>query len=197
MKRRLQTHARTMTHRSPRLSGFIPSLAMAMLGLVTVHPHARGAEMTTIAQAQTEHGGQGATSGLATFKLGDLTVTSPWTRATPGGAKIAGGYLKITNNGAASDRFVGAKSEEADHLELHEMSMSDGVMKMRPLPDGLEIKPGETVELKSGGYHLMFIDIKQPLKAGESVHATLQFEKAGSMEVDFAVNALGATTPQH
>ena len=183
-----------MTHRSPRRSGFMPSVAIAMLGLIAVHPDARAAEMTTIAQAQVEQGAQSATSGVATFKLGDLTVTSPWTRATPGGAKIAGGYLKITNNGAASDRFVGAKSEEADHLELHEMSMSDGVMKMRPLPDGLEIKPGETVELKSGGYHLMFMDIKLPFKQGDMIKATLQFEKAGSLDVKFSVRGLGATT---
>ena len=189
-----------MTHRSPRRSGFLPSVAIAMLGLIAVHPDARAAEMTTIAQAQMEHGGQGATSGVATFKLGDLTVTSPWTRATPGGAKIAGGYLKITNNGTSADRFVGAKSDATDHVEIHEMSMSDGVMKMRPLPNGLEIKPGETVELKSGGYHLMFMDLKQPLKQGDTFKATLQFEKAGALEVNFNVNALGATggsAPQH
>jgi copper(I)-binding protein len=188
-----------MTHRSRR-SGFLPSLAIASLGLVAVHPDARAAEMTTIAQAQMEHGGQGATSGVATFKLGDLTVTSPWTRATPGGAKIAGGYLKITNNGASADRFVGAKSDTSDRVEIHEMSMSDGVMKMRPLPNGLEIKPGETVELKSGGYHLMFMDLKQALKPGDTFKATLQFEKAGPLEVNFNVNALGATSgsaPQH
>lgn len=179
-----------MTHRSPRRSRSLASVAVAMLGLIAVHPDARAAEMTTIAQVQMEHG---ATSGVATFKLGDLTVTSPWTRATPGGAKIAGGYLKITNNGTAADRFVGAKSEEADHLELHEMSMSDGVMKMRPLPDGLEIKPGETVELKSGGYHLMFMDIRLPFKQGDTIKATLQFEKAGSLDVKFSVRALGAT----
>ena len=165
-----------------------------MLGLIAVHPDARGAEMRVIAQAQTEQGGQGATSGVATFKLGDLTVTSPWTRATPGGAKIAGGYLKITNNGASADRFVGAKSEPTDHVEIHEMSMTDGVMKMRPLPNGLEIKPGETVELKSGGYHLMFMDLKQPLKQGDTFKATLQFEKAGSLDVNFSVRGLGATT---
>jgi copper(I)-binding protein len=168
-----------------------------MLGLIAVHPDARAAEMT-IAQMQIDHGGQGA--GNATFKLGDLTVTSPWTRATPGGAKIAGGYLKITNNGTASDRFVGAKSDATDHVELHEMSMSDGVMKMRPLPNGLEIKPGETVELKPGGYHLMFMDLKQPLKQGDALKATLKFEKAGSLDVNFNVNALGATSgniPQH
>ena len=188
-----------MTHRSPRRSGFLPSVAIAMLGLIGIHPVARAAE-TTIAQAQMEHGGQSATSGVATFKLGDLTVTSPWTRATPGGAKIAGGYLKITNNGTSADRFVGAKSEPTDHVEIHEMSMSDGVMKMRPLPNGLEIKPGETVELKSGGYHLMFMDLKQPLKQGDSLKARLQFEKAGSLDIDFNVNALGATganAPQH
>jgi copper(I)-binding protein len=189
-----------MTHRSPRRSGFLPSVAIAMLGLIAVHPDACAAEMTTIAQAQMEHGGQSATSGIATFKLGDLTVTSPWTRATPGGAKIAGGYLKITNSGKTPDRFVGVKSEPTDHVEIHEMSMSDGVMKMRPLPNGLEIKPGETVELKSGGYHLMFMDLKQPLKQGDTFKAKLQFEKAGSLDVDFNVNALGATggnTAQH
>jgi periplasmic copper chaperone A len=181
-----------MTHRSPRRSGFLPSVAIAMLGLIAVHPEARAAERTTIAQ--------GATSGVATFKLGDLTVTSPWTRATPGGAKIAGGYLKITNNGTAADRFVGVKSDVSDRVEIHEMSMSDGVMKMRPLPNGLEIKPGETVELKSGGYHLMFMDLKQPLKQDDKFKAILQFEKAGPLEVNFNVNALGATggsSPQH
>jgi copper(I)-binding protein len=188
-----------MTHRSCR-SGFLPTVALATLGLIAVRSDARAAEMTTIAQAQMEHGGQSATSGIATFKLGDLTVTSPWTRATPGGAKIAGGYLKITNSGKTPDRFVGVKSEPTDHVEIHEMSMNDGVMKMRPLPNGLEIKPGETVELKSGGYHLMFMDLKQPLKQGDTFKARLQFEKAGSLDVDFNVNALGATggnTPQH
>jgi copper(I)-binding protein len=183
-----------MTHRSPRRNGFLSGVAIALLGLLAGHGDARAAEMTTIAQAQMQHGGQSAASGVATFKLGDLTVTAPWTRATPGGAKIAGGYLKITNNGTSADRFVGAKSDASAHVEIHEMSMSDGVMKMRPLPNGLEIKPGETVELKSGGYHLMFMDLKQPLKAGDAFKATLQFEKAGPLDVNFSVRGLGATT---
>jgi copper(I)-binding protein len=188
-----------MTHRSLRCNGLLPSVVIAMLGMIAVHSDTRAAELT-IAQAQTDQSGQGATSGVATFKLGDLTVTSPWTRATPGGAKIAGGYLKIANNGASADRFVGAKSDTSDRVEIHEMSMSDGIMKMRPLPNGLEIKPGETVELKSGGYHLMFMELKQPLKQGDTFKATLQFEKAGSLDVDFNVNAIGATganAPQH
>lgn len=169
--------------------------AAAILALIALHPDARAAEPTIAAQAQIDRGGHSA--GTATFKLGSLTVTSPWTRATPGGAKIAGGYLKITNNGTSADRFTGAKSGAAGHVEIHEMSMTDGVMKMRPLPNGLAIKPGETVELKSGGYHLMFMDLKQPLKQGDTFKATLQFEKAGSLDVDFNVNALGAGAPSH
>jgi periplasmic copper chaperone A len=175
-----------MTHQSGWrrcLLGF----AVASLGLIAIPSLA-------IAQMQMDHGGQDAVAGSATFKLGDLTVASPWTRATPGGAKIAGGYLKITNNGTSADRFVGAKSDVTDHVEIHEMSMSDGVMKMRPLPNGIEIKPGETVELKSGGYHLMLMDLKQPLKSGDTFKATLQFEKAGPLDVNFNVRALGATT---
>jgi periplasmic copper chaperone A len=160
--------------------------AIALLGLPS------GA----VAQMHMDHGGPGAMAS-ATFKAGDLTVTTPWTRATPGGAKIAGGYLKVTNNGTAPDRFTGAKSDAADRVELHEMSMADGVMKMRPLPNGLEIKPGQTVELKPAGNHLMFMDLKKPLKQGETVKATLQFEKAGSLDVNFAVNALGANAPMH
>jgi len=176
-----------MTHPSRSCRSLL-GIAAAVLGLIAI-------PSMTVAQMQMDKAGQGA--GSATFKLGDLTVTSPWTRATPGGARIAGGYLKITNNGASADRFTGAKSDVSDHVEIHEMSMSDGVMKMRPLPNGLEIKPGETVELKSGGYHLMFMDLKQPLKQGDTMKATLQFEKAGSLDVNFNVNALGATAPQH
>jgi copper(I)-binding protein len=188
-----------MTHQSPGCRRFHLGVAVAM-AFIAIHPDLRATEMTTLAQMQMDHGGQSAMAGSATFKLGDLTVTSPWTRATPGGAKIAGGYLKITNNGAGSDRFVGATSDATDRVEIHEMSMSDGVMKMRPLPNGLEIKPGETVELKSGGYHLMFMDLKQPLKQGDTLKATLKFEKAGSLDVNFNVNALGAASgnaPKH
>lgn len=133
-----------------------------------------------------------ASTGNDTYKVGDLVVVSPWTRATPGGAKIAGGYLKITNNGASTDRLTGATSASADRAEIHEMSMTDGVMKMRPLADGLIIKPGETVELKPGGFHMMFMDIKQPLKQGDTLKATLTFEKAGKLDVSFSVQALGA-----
>jgi uncharacterized protein YcnI/copper(I)-binding protein len=160
---------------------------------------------TTVAQAQMDHGnmdhskmGAAPQTGSDTYKVGDLVVVSPWTRATPGGAKIAGGYLKVTNNGKSSDRLVSATSAGADRVEIHEMSMTDGVMKMRPLTDGLIIKPGETVELKPGGFHMMFMDIKQPLKQGDTLKTTLKVAKAGTLDVSFNVNAMGATgEPAH
>lgn len=155
------------------------------------------ADSATTGQAQMDHSKMGhgqaaAPAGTDTYKIGDLLVASPWTRATPGGAKIAGGYLKVTNNGTSADRLTGATTASADRVEIHEMSMTDGVMKMRPLADGLTIKPGETVELKPGGFHMMFMDIKQPLKQGETLKATLTFEKAGKLDVSFNVNAIGA-----
>lgn len=156
------------------------------------------AESATTGQAQMDHSKMGhgqaaaAPAGNDTYKIGDLVVVSPWTRATPGGARIAGGYLKVTNNGTSADRLTGATTASADRVEIHEMSMTDGVMKMRPLADGLTIKPGETVELKPGGFHMMFMDIKQPLKQGETLKATLTFEKAGKLDVSFNVNAIGA-----
>ena len=165
------------------------------------------ADNATVAQAQMDHSrmdhGKMAApaapqSGSDTLKAGDLIVAAPWTRATPGGAKIAGGYLKITNTGKSPDRLVSAISAGADRVEIHEMSMTDGVMKMRPLADGLTIKPGETVELKPGGLHMMFMDIQQPLKQGDKLKATLTFEKAGKLDVTFDVNAMGATgEPAH
>lgn len=155
------------------------------------------ADSVTTGQAQMDHSKMGhgqaaAPAGTDTYKIGDLLVASPWTRATPGGAKIAGGYLKVTNSGTSADRLTGATTASADRVEIHEMSMTDGVMKMRPLADGLTIKPGETVELKPGGFHMMFMDIKQPLKQGETLKATLTFEKAGKLDVSFNVNAIGA-----
>ncbi len=129
-----------------------------------------------------------------TFRAGDVTVTAPWTRATPGGAKVAGGYLKIVNHGTTAERLLKADSSIAGHVEIHEMTMTGGVMKMRPVTGDIVIKPGESVELAPGGLHMMFMNLKRPLKQGETVKATLAFEKAGPLEVVFMVNALGATS---
>jgi copper(I)-binding protein len=126
------------------------------------------------------------------FTVGPLKIGHPWTRATPAGAKVAGGYLSIQNTGSAADKFVGGASEIAGRVEVHEMGVKDGVMTMRPLDAGLEIKPGEKVELKPGGFHIMFLDLKRQLKQGERVKSTLTFEKAGTVEVEFVVDAVGA-----
>lgn len=130
------------------------------------------------------------------YKAGSLTIEAPWSRATPGGAKVAGGFMKITNTGTESERLTGGTVPFAGRFEIHEMAMDGGIMKMRPLAKGLEIKPGETVELKPGGYHLMFMDLKSALKEGQSVKGTLTFEKAGKVDVEFKVGPLGGGAPK-
>ena len=129
-------------------------------------------------------------------KVGALQISAPWARATPKGAQIGGGYLKITNTGTTPDRLTGGSTAVASRLEVHEMSMSGGTMKMRQLSSGLEIKPGETVELKPGGLHIMFVQLKQQLQQGQHFKATLEFEKAGKVDVDFDIAGIGAkSTP--
>ena len=128
-------------------------------------------------------------------QAGDLSIATAWTRATPPGAKVAGGYLTITNTGNTPDRLIGGTFSGGGRVEVHEMSMTDGVMRMRPLGDGLSIKPGATVKLEPGGYHLMMMDLAKPLAKGDKVKVQLQFEKAGAVEVDFDVNAVGAAGP--
>ena len=138
-------------------------------------------------------------SGLSAaheFKAGDLTIGHLWSRATPGGAKIGGGYLTITNKGSAPDRLVGATAAAvSDHVEIHEMSTKDGVMTMRPQPNGVTIEPGKTVAFAPGGYHLMLMGLKAPLKEGDRVKAVLTFEKAGPVEVTINVEGMGAQHP--
>ena len=124
-------------------------------------------------------------------KAGALVIEAPWARATPGGAKVGGGYMKITNTGTEADRLVGGSFPVARRFEVHEMAQEGDVMRMRHLPQGLEIKPGQTVELKPGGLHVMFVDLREPLKEGQTVKGTLTFEKAGMVEVGFPVGPIG------
>lgn len=132
------------------------------------------------------------------YDLGSLHVARPWVRETPKGAGVGGGYMKITNKGTAPDRLIGGSSPAAARVEIHIMSMEGGVMRMRPLAAGLEIKPGATVELKPGGVHVMMMGLKKPFRKGERVKATLEFEKAGKIEVEFTVEGMGGPmTPEH
>jgi len=127
------------------------------------------------------------TAAAHDYELGSLHIAQPWVRATPKGARVGGGYMTITNKGKALDRLVGGSTPVAAKFEIHRMSMEGGVMKMRPLENGLEIKPGATVALKPGGLHVMLMGLKQQLRKGDRVKATLVFEKAGKIAVEFAV----------
>ena len=126
------------------------------------------------------------------YTVGDLKIGHPWTRVTPEGARAAGGFMTITNTGTQPDTLVGGTFVASETFEVHEMSMTDGMMKMRQLDKGLVIKPGETVEMKPGSFHVMMIGMKQPLKEGERIKGTLVFERAGTIEVDYKVEPLGA-----
>jgi hypothetical protein len=131
------------------------------------------------------------------FKAGDIAIGHPWSRQTPEGAKVAGGFLKLTNTGATADRLVGVSSPISMKGEVHEMAVDDkGVMTMRPVEGGIEIPAGGSVELKPGSYHLMFMGLTSRPVEGESFEATLEFEKAGKVEVEFAVEAMGGA-PKH
>lgn len=127
--------------------------------------------------------------------VGALKISAAWARATPKGAPVGGAYMTITNAGTAPDKLLGGTTPVASKFEIHQMSMDKGVMKMRPATGGLEIKPGETVTLKPGGYHVMLMGLKRPLKQGEHFKATLSFEKAGKVEVDYAIAGIGAAGP--
>ncbi len=134
---------------------------------------------------------------VPSIKVGALVIDMPWIRATPPGAKAAAGYLKITNTGKEPDRLIGGLWPLASAVEVHEMSMAGGVMKMRKLENGLEIKPGQTVELSPGGYHLMLTGLQDRVREGKPIKVTLNFEKSGSVDVEFAVAPIGSRTGGH
>ena len=129
------------------------------------------------------------------FVTGDITVENPWARATPKGAAVAAGYLTISNRGAVADKLTGGSADFAAAVEVHEMSMKDGVMTMRQLVGGLEIPANGAVTLSPSGYHLMFQGLKRQLAKGETVTATLTFEHAGSLVIEVPVGGIGAMGP--
>jgi periplasmic copper chaperone A len=137
----------------------------------------------------------GSSARAEEVKAGDLVISQAWSRATPNGAKIGTGYFTIENKGTTADKLVGVSGEVSDKIEVHEMSMNNGVMKMRPVDGGLTIEPGKTVKLGPNGYHLMIMDLKSPLKQGGKVPVTLEFEKAGKVAVTLDVQGIGAQAP--
>ncbi len=125
---------------------------------------------------------------------GRLVIRHPWTRATPRGAEVAGGYLTIVNKGSAPDRLVGGSLAAAEGFGLHEMTNDGGVMKMRPTGP-LDIPPGASLTLAPSGRHIMFTGLKHGLKQGEAVAGTLVFEHGGTVPVQFTIESIGAKGP--
>lgn len=123
------------------------------------------------------------------FKVGDLTITHPSARAMLPGAQVGGGYLTIENNGSTDDRLISVTSERARSAQIHEMKITDGIMNMGELKQGLAVPAKAKTELKPGSYHIMFMNVQKPFKKGETIKATLTFEKAGPVNVEFTVGA--------
>ena len=115
-----------------------------------------------------------APSLAAEYDVGSIHIAQPWSRATPKGAKAGAGYMTITNKGTTPDKVSCVSDDASTQCEIHSMTMEGGVMKMRPVEGGLEIKPGETLTFAPSGFHVMFRDLKQPLEQGKTVKATLK-----------------------
>jgi periplasmic copper chaperone A len=127
-----------------------------------------------------------------TITHGALKISQPWSRVAPPGFRVAGGFLSITNTGTEPDRLIGGSFPLAGRFEIHEMAMQGGMMKMSELKDGLEIRPGQTVELRPGSYHVMFMEMTGPLVENARHKGTLVFQKAGPVEVEYVIRPLGA-----
>lgn len=132
----------------------------------------------------------GAAMAELAYKVGQLKIENPYTRSTIPGQKVAGGFMKIENQGAA-DQLISASSPIAGEMQLHTMSMDGNIMKMREVKT-IDVPANGSVDLKPGGLHLMFIDITGPLKAGESVLVKLRFQKAGEVDVKMPVRDISS-----
>jgi len=134
------------------------------------------------------------------YRVGPLVVMRPWTRPAPGGARLTAGYLRITNTGSEPDRLIGGSAMIAGELEIHASEVNEGVARMKALREGLEIPAGATIELRPGGKHLMFAHLRNSVTQGERFEATLVFEKAGPLVVEFDVRnhaGGGDSEPEH
>lgn len=140
--------------------------------------------------------GMGRAAIAADVSVGKIEVSGPWSRATPGGARVGAGYLTIRNLGGKADRLVSGTAEIAERVEVHAMRVTDGIMRMRRLTKGLEIGPSATIEFKPGGYHFMFVGLKRPIVKGESIRASLVFENAGKVEITFVAQGIGSPGPK-
>lgn len=133
------------------------------------------------------------------YAVGELEIAHPYAIATVGNAPVGGGYMEIANAGAGDDTLlsVAVAPEFAGMVQLHEMQMQDGVMLMDEVDGGIPVPAGTTVALEPGGLHVMFMRLPAGLEDGARIPATLNFEKAGEVEVVFNVEARGAGGGDH
>ncbi len=158
------------------------------------------APTVTVTLSSTEHAHSGHSAHQAAtgpVEVGDLEISGGAVKAMLPGAKVGGGGFVIKNTGSTDDRLIAVESPVAGRVELHEMAMENDVMKMRKLGEGVVIPPGETVELKSGDLHLMFLEVQKPFAEGDTVPVTLTFEKAGKVDYVLPVGAAGGGTAGH
>ena len=133
-----------------------------------------------------------ASVGFAqSYTFENLRIDHPYARPTPPGARTGGAYFAIENRGTAPDRLLRVTTPAAASAEIHSMTMDGNVMKIRAMT-AVDVPPHTTTELKPGGYHVMLLDLKRPLTAGETVPLALTFEKAGVVEVPARVEPPGA-----
>lgn len=124
-----------------------------------------------------------------------IAIAGPWSRETAQGQDAGGAFMTITNSGSGGDRLTGGSSPVAGEVQVHTVDMTGGIMRMRQLANGLEIPAGGTVTLKPGSFHIMLMKLKRPLARDTTVPLTLQFERAGTVEVDLAVEPVGSQGP--
>jgi copper(I)-binding protein len=126
------------------------------------------------------------------IKAGNLVISQPWSRQSPMAADVAAGFMTITNEGQEADRLVKVETPISAVVQLHDMRMEGDVMKMEELPGGIALPPGAAVELKPRALHIMFMGLTSQPREGERFEATLTFEKAGKVNVEFEVSAPNA-----
>lgn len=173
------------------------SLPLAYVPAAVACPEHDKAAAQAEGHQKVAHAGETGAAAAAVTTASGMQIEAPWSRATAAGARVAGGYLVLTNKGGEDDVLLTGSTAISEKFEVHEMAVTDGVMRMRKLDDGLPVKAGESVELKPGSFHLMFMGLKQPLKEGETFTAELEFKNAGKVPVTFTVHGLGARDAGH
>jgi periplasmic copper chaperone A len=169
-----------------RCSPFFKAMRRSSLGLATCLALAA---LSAMAPAALSH-------GFTAGKQGEIVIGHPWARATAPGTTNGAAYMALKNQGTTDDRLLTASTPIATKTDIHEHRMDQGMMMMRPVQGGLELKAGAAADFSPGQYHLMLIGLKEPLRQGSTFPMTLTFAKAGSIVVHVLVQGPGDSRPR-